>query len=97
MESLASHAECGTPTLDKTWTIDVSKPAGWDESAPNIEPQTKDVKVITTQVNSQLKELGLKEGTDPLTIFAGIVIGGGILTFGLLSYLGSGSSKDTEE
>ena len=97
VESLASHAECGTPTLDKTWTIDVSKPAGWDESAPNIETQTKDVKVITTQVNSQLKELGLKEGTDPLTIFAGIVIGGGILTFGLLSYLGSDSSKDTEE
>ena len=96
VESLASHAECGTPTLDKTWTIDVSKPAGWDESAPNIETQTKDVKVITTQVNSQLKELGLKEGTDPLTIFAGIVIGGGILTFGLLSYLGSDSSEDTE-
>ncbi len=97
VESLASHAECGTPNLDKTWTITVPKPAGWDESAPVIETQSKDVKVITTQVNSQLKELGLKEGTDPLTIFAGIVIGGGILTWGLLSYLGSDSSEDTEE
>ena len=96
VESLASHAECATPTLEKTWTINVPKPSGWDESAPIIETQTENVKAITTQVNSQLKELGLQEGTDPLTIFAGIVIGGGILTFGLLSYLGSDSSKDTE-
>lgn len=97
VESLASHAECGTPTLDKTWTINVSKPAGWDVSAPVIETQTEDVKVITTQINTQLEELGIKEGTDPLTIFAGIVIGGGILTWGLLSYLGSDSGKEDSE
>ena len=97
VESLASHAECGTPTLDKTWTIDVAKPADWDESAPVIETQTEDVKQITADVNTQLKELGIESDADPLAIFAGIVIGGGILTWGLLSYLGSDSSEDTEE
>lgn len=66
-------------------------------SAPVIETQTEDVKVITTQINTQLEELGIKEGTDPLTIFAGIVIGGGILTWGLLSYLGSDSGKEDSE
>lgn len=95
--SLASHAECATPKLDKTWTITVPKPAGWDESAPIIQTQTEDVKAITAEVNTKLKELGLKEGTDPLTIFAGIVIGGGILTWGLLSYLGSDSKKVPDE
>ena len=87
--SLASHAECATPNLDKTWTIDVPKPAGWDESAPIIQTQTEDVKAITSEVNTKLKALGLKEGIDPLTVFAGIVIGGGVLTWGVLSYLGS--------
>tara|TARA_B100000683_G_scaffold153776_1_gene148634 strand:- start:5480 stop:6739 length:1260 start_codon:yes stop_codon:yes gene_type:complete len=96
VESLSSHAECATPTLDKTWTINVPKPAGWDESAPTIQTQTQEVKAITTEINSQLKQLGIKEGTDPLTIFAGIVIGGGILTFGLLSYLGSDSKKEED-
>ena len=96
VESLSSHAECATPTLNKTWTINVPKPAGWDESAPTIQTQTQEVKAITTEINSQLKQLGIKEGTEPLTIFAGIVIGGGILTFGLLSYLGSDSKKEED-
>jgi len=96
VESLSSHAECATPKLDKTWTINVPKPSDWDESAPVIRTQTKDVKAITSEVNTKLKELGIDEGTDPLTIFAGLVLGGGILTFGLLSYLGSDSSEDTE-
>jgi len=97
VESLSSHAECATPELDKTWTINVPKPADWDESAPVIQTQTEDVKAITTDVNKKLKDLGLKEGTDPLTIFAGIVIGGGILTWGLLSYLGSDSGEEDTE
>ncbi len=96
VESLASHAECATPELDKTWTINVPKPSDWDESAPVIRTQTKDVKAITSEVNAKLKDLGLEEDTDPLTIFAGIVVAGGILTWGLLSYLGS-SSDDSEE
>lgn len=96
VESLSSHAECATPELDKTWTINVPKPAGWDDSAPVIRTQTKDVKAITSEVNTKLKELGVEEDTDPLTIFAGIVMAGGILTWGLLSYLGS-SSEDSEE
>ena len=97
VESLSSHAECATPELDETWTIYVPKPAGWDESAPVIRTQTEDVKAITTDVNKKLKDLGLKEGTDPLSIFAGIVIGGGILTWGLLSYLGSDSGEEDTE
>jgi len=97
VESLSSHAECATPELDKTWTINVPKPADWDESAPVIQTQTEDVKAITTEVNAKLKDLGLKEGTDPLSIFAGIVIGGGILTWGLLSYLGSDSGEEDTE
>jgi hypothetical protein len=96
VESLASHAECATPELDKTWTINVPKPSDWDESAPVIRTQTKDVKAITSEVNAKLKDLGVEEDTDPLTIFAGIVVAGGILTWGLLSYLGS-SSDDSEE
>ena len=96
VESLASHVECATPELDKTWTINVPKPSDWDESAPVIRTQTKDVKAITSEVNAKLKDLGIEEDTDPLTIFAGIVMAGGILTWGLLSYLGS-SSDDSEE
>ena len=94
VESLSSHAECATPELDKTWTINVPKPAGWDDSAPVIRTQTKDVKAITSEVNTKLKELGVKSDTDPLTIFAGIVMAGGILTWGLLSYLGSSSGDE---
>ena len=96
VESLSSHAECATPTLDETWTINVPKPAGWDDSAPVIQTQTEEVKAITNEINTQLKELGLKEDTDPLTIFAGIVLGGGILIYGLLSYLGSGSDEEED-
>ena len=94
VESLASHAECATPELDKTWTINVPKPSDWDESAPVIRTQTKDVKAITSEVNAKLKDLGVEEDTDPLTIFAGIVVAGGILTWGLLSYLGSSSDEE---
>ena len=97
ISSLASHAECATPNLDKTWNINVPKPADWDESAPIIETQTENVKALTSAVNEQLEALGLKEGTDPLTIFAGIVIGGGILTWGLLSYLSSNSKEEPDE
>ena len=96
VESLSSHAECATPTLDESWTINVPKPAGWDDSAPVIQTQTEEVKAITNEINTQLKELGLKEGTDPLTIFAGIVVGGGILIYGLLSYLGSDSNEEED-
>ena len=97
VESLSSHAECATPTLDESWTINVPKPPDWDDSAPVIQTQTENVKAITNEVNAQLKELGIKEGTDPLTIFAGIVLGGGILTYTLLSYLGSGSDEEDSE
>ncbi len=96
VESLSSHAECATPTLDESWTINVPKPSDWDDSAPVIQTQTENVKAITNEVNAQLKELGIKEGTDPLTIFAGIVLGGGILTYTLLSYLGSGSDEEED-
>ena len=96
VKSLASHSECGTPTLDKTWTISVSKPAGWDDTAPVIETQTEDVKEITVDVNTTLKDLGIESDADPLSIFAGLVLGGGILTWGLLSFLGSNSSEEEE-
>jgi hypothetical protein len=97
VKSLASHAECGTPALDKSWTINVPKPADWDESAPTIETQTEEVKEVTAQVGKQLELVGFNKDVDPLTVFAGIAIGGGLLVWGVLRLLTSKSSdKDPE-
>jgi hypothetical protein len=96
VKSLASHAECATPTLNKSWTINVPKPADWDESAPVIETQSKEVKEVTAKVGKQLELVGFDDGVDPLTIFAGLALGGGILVWGILSLLGS-SNSDSDE
>ncbi len=86
------------PSLDESWTIDVAKPADWDESAPVIETQTEEVKEVMAKVDSQLETIGFTSGTDPLTVFAGIAIAGGLLVWGVLGMLSSGSSdKDKEE
>ena len=87
VESLASHAECATPSLDESWTIDVAKPADWDESAPVIETQTEEVKEVMAKVDSQLETIGFTSGTDPLTVFAGIAIAGGLLVWCVLGML----------
>ena len=97
VESLASHAECGTPTLDKTWTINVSKPANWDEEAPVIETQTEDVKALTGDINTQLQDLGIESDLDPLTIFGGLVVGGGLLTYIMLQLLTPSKEEEPTE
>ena len=84
IKSLSSHAECATPTLDQSWTINVPKPADWDDSAPIIETQTEEVKEVMAKVDNQLELVGFEGGTDPLKVFAGIVVVGGLLTWGLL-------------
>jgi|TARA_R110000824_G_scaffold374637_1_gene565205 hypothetical protein len=89
VKSLAAHAECGTPTLNKTWNIFVPKPADWDESAPVIETQTEQVKEVT----KTLEQIGIKD-VDPLKAFAGVVIGGGLLVYGVLSLLTSKKQED---
>jgi len=89
VKSLASHAECATPTLNKSWTINVPKPTDWDESAPVIETQSEQVK----EVSKQLELIGVKD-VDPLKVFAGVVIGGGLLVYGVLSLLTSGSKPE---
>jgi len=98
VKSLASHAECATPNLDESWTINVPKPADWDESAPVIETQTEEVKEVMAKVDNQLELVGFEGGTDPLKVFAGIVVVGGLLTWGVLRALTSKSpDKDPEE
>ena len=97
VKSLSSHAECATPNLDESWTINVPKPADWDESAPVIETQTEEVKEVMAKVDNQLEIIGFESGTDPLTVFAGIVVVGGLLTWGVLRALTSKSSDKEPE
>ena len=97
VKSLSSHAECGTPALNESWTITVPKPADWDESAPVIETQSEEVKEVLAKVDEQLEIIGFEGGTDPLKVFAGIAIGGGLLVWGVLSLLTSKSSKESPE
>jgi len=98
VKSLSSHAECATPNLDESWTINVPKPADWDDTAPVIETQTEEVKEVLAKVDNQLELVGFESGTDPLTVFAGIVVVGGLLTWGVLGALTSKSpDEDPEE
>jgi len=82
--SLASSPECSTPTLDKTWTIEVPKPSDWDDFVNSFGNIPTEVTSLTADVQAALADAGISTTVDPIKVLGGIIAIGGIFSYLLL-------------
>jgi len=85
VKTLASSSDCATPNLDKTWTINVPKPDGWDDFSRDIGEVPSEVSELTQEVQAGFASAGIQTEVDPIKLLTGIVVAGGLLTYLFLS------------
>jgi hypothetical protein len=85
VKSLSSSSDCATPTLNKSWTISVPKPDDWDSFSRDIGTIDPQVTGLTQEVQDGFSSLGVSAEVDPFKLLTGIVVGGGLLAYLILS------------
>lgn len=85
VKTLGSSSDCATPNLNKTWTINVPKPDGWDEFSRDIGEVPSEVSELTQEVQAGFASAGIQTDVDPVKVLTGIVVAGGLLTYLFLS------------
>jgi hypothetical protein len=74
---------CANVDWSKSYTVEVPKPAWWDEQTETEQEQ--EVEALTTQINTKLEDLGIPAGLTVAT-FAGLSIAGvALLSYKLLN------------
>ena len=84
-KTLGSSSDCATPNLNKSWTINVPKPDGWDEFSRDMGEVPAQVSELTQDVQAGFASAGIQTEVDPLKVLTGIVVAGGLLTYMFLS------------